>query len=56
MIKCLSQIHASANNGLCDPYVSLRIVPVSSFADYRKYKTKVQRRTLFPLFDETFDM
>ena len=40
----------------CDPYVTLRLVPETRFSLAPKFKTKAQRRTLFPLFDEKFDL
>lgn len=49
-------LHASTNAGQCDPYVKLRLVPESKFTGYPKFQTRPQRRTLFPLFDETFDL
>ncbi|TRY76437.1 hypothetical protein TCAL_00056 [Tigriopus californicus] len=49
------QFHAQTHAGQCDPYVSVKIVPEGKFSFAPKFKTKVQRRTLFPLFDETFD-
>ncbi len=39
-----------------DPYVVLRLVPQTKFPGWPKFRTRVQRRTLFPLFDETFDL
>lgn len=48
--------HNSANHGLCNPYVSLRLVPGQKFPDCPKHRTRTQQRTLFPLFDETFDL
>lgn len=47
--------HTASNQGSCDPYVSLRVVPASRFTDCVKHRTRAQRRTLFPLFDDTFD-
>ncbi|XP_040580539.1 protein unc-13 homolog 4B [Lepeophtheirus salmonis] len=49
------QMHSSHNDGLCDPYVCIRLIPGNKFVGCPKLKTKVQRQTLFPLFDETFD-
>jgi len=49
------QIHAANTQGQSDPYISLRIVPSTKFPDSQKHRTRTQRRTLFPLFDETFD-
>ena len=50
------QLHNSSNDGLCDPYVHLRLVPAQKFMECPKHRTRTQRRTLFPLFDETFDL
>ena len=50
------QIHNNANDGLADPYVHLKLVPSQKFMDCPKHRTRIQRRTLFPLFDETFDL
>merc|ERR1739846_209191 len=47
--------HTTTNAGQCDPYVSIRMVPAIRFHECPKQKTRTQRRTLFPLFDETFD-
>ena len=49
-------IHTANTQGQSDPYISLRIVPSSKFPDTPKHRTRTQRRTLFPLFDETFDL
>jgi hypothetical protein len=40
-------------NGLSDPYVKLRIIPPEICGPV-KNKTKVQEKTLFPMFDEIF--
>lgn len=49
--------HRTANNGMCSPYVSVKLVPgPSGHPELSKVSTKCQPRTLFPLFDETFDM
>ena len=50
------QLHNNTNDGLCDPYISLRLLPGQKFPECPKHKTRWQRRTLFPLFDETFDL
>ena len=51
------QFHTTTlHAGQCDPYISLRLVPTSNFPHCPKQKTKTKRRTLFPLFDETFDL
>lgn len=48
-------IHTANTQGQADPYICLRLVPNSRFSDTPKHRTQTQRRTLFPLFDETFD-
>jgi len=48
-------IHTANTQGQSDPYISIRLVPGSKFRDTPKHRTRTQRRTLFPLFDETFD-
>ena len=51
------QFHTTTlHAGQCDPYISLRLVPTCNFPHCPKQKTKTKRRTLFPLFDETFDL
>ena len=50
------QLKNNSNDGLCDPYVTLRLVPGQKFNECPKHKSRCQRRTLFPLFDETFDL
>lgn len=42
--------------GKCDPYVKIRLLPEEKFAEIKAPKTHVQKETLFPLFDETFNM
>jgi len=50
------QFHTTTlHAGQCDPYISLRLVPTTNFPHCPKQKTRTKRRTLFPLFDETFD-
>ena len=65
-------IHTANTQNQADPYVCLRLVPnsrfwkqlsasnwdlfVVRFSDTPKHRTQTQRRTLFPLFDETFDL
>ncbi|XP_078347490.1 BAI1-associated protein 3-like isoform X1 [Oculina patagonica] len=41
-------------NGLCDPYVTVELLPEEFFGNEVK-KTEVIKNTLFPLFDEQFD-
>ncbi len=48
-------LHSQASAGQCDPYVVLRLVPETKFPIWPRFRTRAQRRTLFPLFDETFD-
>merc|ERR1712240_625542 len=48
-------LRTTLHDGQCDPYISLRLVPTTNFPHCPKQKTKTKRRTLFPLFDETFD-
>jgi len=48
-------IHTANTQNQADPYICLRLVPNSRFSDTPKHRTQTQRRTLFPLFDETFD-
>lgn len=47
---------ASSSNGTCDPFVRIYFSPDEKIATLPKYKTNVQNKTLFPLFDETFMM
>ena len=50
-------VHRTASHGMCSPYVTVKLVPGSSGASHSsKVATRCQARTLFPLFDETFDM
>ena len=49
--------HMSANHGMCSPYVSVKLVPgAHGSVAITKVKTTVMSRTLFPIFDETFDL
>lgn len=41
--------------GFSDPFVIIELVPKHFFPDCPKQKTKVQKKTLFPLFDESFE-
>lgn len=51
------QFHTTTlHAGQCDPYISLKLIPSARFPNCPKQKTKTVRRTLFPLFDETFDL
>ncbi|XP_015606405.1 protein unc-13 homolog 4B isoform X3 [Cephus cinctus] len=40
----------------CDPYVKIKILPDEKFAQVKIPKTHVQKETLFPLFDEKFNI
>lgn len=42
--------------GKCDPYVKIKLLPEEKFAEIKAPKTHVQKETVFPLFDETFNM
>ena len=49
--------HMSANNGMCSPYVTVKLVPGPAGAvTASKVRTGSRSRTLFPIFDETFDL
>ncbi|XP_012283294.1 protein unc-13 homolog 4B isoform X2 [Orussus abietinus] len=49
-------LRAMDSNGKCDPYVKVRILPEEKFPQTKAIKTHVQKETLFPLFDETFNI
>ncbi|XP_033214634.1 protein unc-13 homolog 4B isoform X2 [Belonocnema kinseyi] len=40
----------------CDPYVKVRLLPEEKFVDTKVPKTQVHKETLFPLFDESFNV
>nr|XP_018917133.1 PREDICTED: protein unc-13 homolog 4B isoform X1 [Bemisia tabaci] len=42
------------SNGQCDPFLKVYFSPEDKFRNISKPKTKVQKKTLFPLFDESF--
>lgn len=42
--------------GKCDSYIKIKLLPDEKFADIKAPKTHVQKETLFPLFDEAFNM
>ena len=49
--------HMSVNNGMCSPYVSVKLVPgPGGSVSVTKLKTVTKSRTLFPIFDQTFDL
>ncbi|GBO39269.1 hypothetical protein AVEN_108282-1, partial [Araneus ventricosus] len=41
--------------GFSDPFVIIELVPRHFFPNCVKQRTKVQKKTLFPLFDEAFE-
>ncbi|ODN05628.1 Protein unc-13 D [Orchesella cincta] len=43
-------------NGQCDPYVKVKLVPKEFFPSAPIFKTKIKKKTLFPLFDEIFSV
>ncbi|KAL0130108.1 hypothetical protein PUN28_002009 [Cardiocondyla obscurior] len=49
-------LHCMDSNGKCDSYVKIRLLPEEKFTDIKAPKTHVQKETLFPLFDETFNI
>ena len=52
-----ARAHRTANQGMCSPYVTVKLVPGPSGAvALAKVRTATRSRTLFPLFDETFDL
>ncbi|XP_059472886.1 protein unc-13 homolog 4B isoform X2 [Neocloeon triangulifer] len=44
------------SNGYCDSYVKVHLLPEEKFAGIVKPKTKVHKKNLFPLYDETFSV
>eukprot|EP00467_Chlorarachnion_reptans_P007547 CAMPEP_0114530064 /NCGR_PEP_ID=MMETSP0109-20121206/25210_1 /TAXON_ID=29199 /ORGANISM="Chlorarachnion reptans, Strain CCCM449" /LENGTH=883 /DNA_ID=CAMNT_0001712591 /DNA_START=268 /DNA_END=2919 /DNA_ORIENTATION=- len=46
-------LHALDSNGTSDPYVSVR-VPTGGAGKYRKYKTRVIKKTLAPVWNQEF--
>lgn len=42
--------------GLSDPFVKVRLLPREKFQHVSKPSTAVQKKTLYPLFDECFKM
>ncbi|XP_067616080.1 protein unc-13 homolog 4B isoform X4 [Eurosta solidaginis] len=41
-------------NGSCDSFVKVQLFPTSRFPNVKTYKTAVQHKTRFPLYDELF--
>ncbi|XP_071479475.1 protein unc-13 homolog D-like [Diadema antillarum] len=50
-----SEIRPLDDNGLSDPYVIVYIQPHHAFPEVRFKKTQVVKKTLHPLFDESFE-
>ena len=42
--------------GLSDPFVVVELLPKRIFADYPPQQTEVQKRTLMPTFEESFEL
>jgi hypothetical protein len=42
--------------GFSDPFVKVRLLPKEKFQHVSKPSTAVQKKTLYPLFDECFKM
>ncbi|XP_046996115.1 protein unc-13 homolog 4B isoform X1 [Schistocerca americana] len=42
------------SNGSCDPYVKIHLLPEEKFGNVTKPRTKTHKKTVFPLYDETF--
>jgi BAI1-associated protein 3 len=51
-----SNLRAMDSNGLSDPFVVVDFHPEEHFKKVKHPKTKVQPKTLFPLFEERFEM
>ena len=49
------KISSSCVTGLCDPYVTVELLPEEFFGNEVK-KTEIIKNTLYPLFDEQFDL
>lgn len=44
------------SNGSCDPYVKIHLLPEDRYANVQKPRTKTHKKSLYPLFDETFNI
>ena len=55
MNSCLPRVYSSCVKGLCDPYVTVELLPEEFFGSEVK-KTEIIKNTLYPLFDEQFDL
>ncbi|XP_075222315.1 C2 and C2B_Munc13-like domain-containing protein staccato isoform X2 [Lycorma delicatula] len=44
------------DDGSCDPYVKIHLVPEDRFSSITKPRTKTHKKNLFPLFEETFSI
>lgn len=42
--------------GQCDPYVKIKFLPEKTFHSSNKAKTRVIKETMFPLFEEDFEL
>ena len=42
--------------GLSDPFVVVELLPKRIFPDYPPQQTEVQKRTLMPTFEESFEL
>jgi hypothetical protein len=52
-----ARAHRTANQGMSSPYVAVKLVPGTGGAvALAKVRTVTRSRTLFPLYDETFDL
>jgi hypothetical protein len=40
----------------CNPYVKISLLPEEKFSAVTKHVTKTYRKSIYPLFDETFEM
>ncbi|XP_046996119.1 protein unc-13 homolog 4B-like [Schistocerca americana] len=44
------------SNANCNAYIKMQLLPTEKYKSVGKMKTKVQRNTLYPIFDETFNV